>query len=100
MTETTAPKVNRDGRECPSWCVIAHSEPEEICCQSESLWLPGQAGGASLSLSPWEPSPDLRVWVSGRVPGAKVNSRVLGVAHADKSYLAADLAEFLDALAT
>jgi hypothetical protein len=93
-------KTNKEGRECPSWCIIDHSKPENICCESESRWLPGQAGGASLSSNPWQSEPDLRVWVFGRVPGAKVNSRVLGAAHADRSYRAADLAVFLDALAT
>jgi hypothetical protein len=34
MTETTAPKTNKDGRACGTWCIADHHDPEgnNIAC--------------------------------------------------------------------
>jgi hypothetical protein len=68
-------KANRDGRECPPWCVRDHEDEDEpwSCASAdrEVTWkprnqvLPGGEAGARVRLSPWDKTPEVITWSWG-----------------------------------
>src|SRR6266496_1366594 len=60
-------KMNQDGRECPSWCVQEHGDPDDPWMCAGSPRIPGGAiGGARMMLgSHLTSSPRLAVWTFG-----------------------------------
>jgi hypothetical protein len=84
-------KTNRDGRECPPWCIRDHqNENEPWGCIGTEKSIPGHQGGADARLGTYKKTPHVAAWLfNGPVCD-------LAAAYADAPDQAEDLARFIE----
>jgi len=88
-------KVNKDGRECASWCDRDHQgENSGPWCRSGMIG--GSPGYAELEQEDYEDSPNLDAWAIGRTPEGNPDSHFLT---AESVSEAQRLADFIRAVA-
>jgi hypothetical protein len=81
-------KTNRDGRECPPWCIRDHQADDSGlwgCAGSERTTGPA---GAAAQLHYMEDTPQVAAWLLG--------PRDIATAYADAPHRAAGLAKFIE----
>jgi hypothetical protein len=81
-------KTDRDGRECPPWCLQDHQAGDSgtLACVGTDRRT-GSTRAAARQYH-WETTPEVETWLIGQ--------RGVGVVYADAPYRAAALAQFLE----
>ena len=84
-------KTNRNGRECPAWCIRAHQDENESWgCAGTGRNIPGSRGGADARLGIYDETPEVAAWLFDGPAAA------LATAYADAPHRADALARFLE----